>query len=109
MTLSSEFSTPVSGLSPKASKDTGMLEIPTKWLGRCKSTPDFAATLCNKKLIGARNFSKSYQMASSGSRCVKSVMVSNGECRSIDGDIDVIIIGAGDATTISLGRGTLIP
>ncbi|KAM1610437.1 hypothetical protein ACFX13_022766 [Malus domestica] len=109
MTLSSEFSTPVSGLSPKASKDTGMPEIPTKWLGRCESTPDFVATLCNKKLIGAQNFSKSYQMASKRSRCVKSVMVSNGECRSINGDIDIIIVGAGDATTISLGRGTLIP
>ncbi|KAM0963477.1 hypothetical protein ACFX13_022876 [Malus domestica] len=29
------------------------------------------------------------------SECVKSVMVSNGEGRSIDGDVDVIIVGAG--------------
>ncbi|KAM1289267.1 hypothetical protein ACFX13_016916 [Malus domestica] len=31
------------------------------------------------------------------SECVKSVMVSNGECRSTDGDVDVIIVGAGVA------------
>ncbi|KAM1174011.1 hypothetical protein ACFX13_027270 [Malus domestica] len=55
----------------KSFDDTGMPEIPTKWRGQCESAPDFAATLCNKKLIGARSFSKGYQMASGGSNLRK--------------------------------------
>ncbi|MCI73183.1 subtilisin-like protease-like, partial [Trifolium medium] len=32
----------------------------------CESAPDFDPSLCNKKLIGARSFSKGYLMGSTG-------------------------------------------
>ncbi|BBG95126.1 FAD/NAD(P)-binding oxidoreductase family protein [Prunus dulcis] len=44
-----------------------------------------------------RNDDRRSALAEKRSECVKSVMVSNGECRSIDGDVDVIIVGAGVA------------
>ena len=50
----------------KSFDDSGLPEIPTKWKGQCESGPDFKPTLCNKKLIGARSFSKGYRMASGG-------------------------------------------
>lgn len=43
--------------------DAGLPVIPTRWRGACEDTPDFNASLCNRKLIGARSFSKGFHMS----------------------------------------------
>ncbi|XP_027333066.1 subtilisin-like protease SBT1.8 [Abrus precatorius] len=46
--------------------DSQMPQVPTRWRGTCESAPDFDPSLCNKKLIAARSFSKGYRAASGG-------------------------------------------
>lgn len=43
--------------------DAGMSDVPVRWGGECESRAGFEPSLCNKKLIGARSFSKGYRMA----------------------------------------------
>lgn len=44
----------------KSFDDNGFGSIPSSWKGRCESGNNFNSSNCNRKLIGARSFSKGY-------------------------------------------------
>ena len=44
----------------KSLSDSGLSDVPANWKGICETGPDFPASSCNKKLIGARAFHKGY-------------------------------------------------
>ncbi|KAK2985640.1 hypothetical protein RJ640_006903 [Escallonia rubra] len=43
--------------------DTGLGPVPTSWKGECEVGKNFSSSSCNRKLIGARFFSKAYEAA----------------------------------------------
>lgn len=47
----------------KSYDDKGMGPVPSTWRGACETGTNFSASSCNKKLVGARFFSKGYEAA----------------------------------------------
>ncbi|XP_010542387.1 PREDICTED: subtilisin-like protease SBT1.4 [Tarenaya hassleriana] len=47
--------------------DSGLGPVPSSWKGACEIGPDFPASACSRKLIGARAFYKGYESHLNGS------------------------------------------
>ncbi|CAD6245334.1 unnamed protein product [Miscanthus lutarioriparius] len=54
------------GISPahRSFQDRGLGPVPSRWRGVCASGPGFPPSACNRKLVGARFFSKGYEATS---------------------------------------------
>jgi subtilisin family serine protease len=54
------------GISPahRSFHDSGLGPVPSRWRGVCASGTGFPPTSCNRKLVGARFFSKGYEATS---------------------------------------------
>ncbi|PIA43138.1 hypothetical protein AQUCO_02000517v1 [Aquilegia coerulea] len=69
----------------KSFDDSKMTPVPSHWKGECETGPDFSPSLCNKKLIGARSFSKGFRMSTGGSIISKKPTDENLSPRDVDG------------------------